>query len=75
MIDNSVTDFLTGVNVLKLFGMTLKRIFGPNRQEITGGSRKVHYDEHRHFYASKINIRVIQLRRRNYRQNKTDFGN
>jgi hypothetical protein len=37
----------------------LRRIFGPNRLEVTGGWRKLHSEELHNFYV----IRIIQSRR------------
>jgi hypothetical protein len=39
----------------------LRRIFGPKREEVTGGWRNLHKEELHHLYSSNI-IRVIKLR-------------
>jgi hypothetical protein len=41
----------------------LRRIFGPRRDEVTGGWRKLHNDELRDFYSSPSIIRSIKSRR------------
>jgi hypothetical protein len=39
------------------------RIFGPNRDEVTGGWRKLHNEELHGLYSSPSIIRVIKARR------------
>jgi hypothetical protein len=41
----------------------LRRIFGPKRDEVTGGWRKLHNEELRGLYCSPSIIRVIKARR------------
>jgi len=41
----------------------LKRIFGPKREEVEGGWRRLHNEELHNFYASPNIIRVIKLGR------------
>jgi hypothetical protein len=41
----------------------LRRIFGPNRDEVTGGWRKLHNEELHGLYSSPSIIRVIKARR------------
>jgi hypothetical protein len=41
----------------------LKRIFGPKRDEMTGGWRKLHNEELRDLYSSPNIIRIIKSRR------------
>jgi hypothetical protein len=41
----------------------LRRIFGPERDEITGGWRKLHNEEVRDLYSSPSIIRIIKSRR------------
>jgi hypothetical protein len=41
----------------------LRRIFGPMRDEVTGGWRKLHIEEHHNLYPSPSIIRVIKSRR------------
>jgi hypothetical protein len=46
-------------HVLKVFeNRVLRRIFGPKRDEIVGGRRKLHYEEH-HILHSLSNIVII----------------
>jgi hypothetical protein len=41
----------------------LRRIFGPKRDEVTGGWRKLHIEELHGLYSSPSTIRVIKARR------------
>jgi hypothetical protein len=41
----------------------LRRIFGPKRNEVTGGWRKLHNEELRYLYSSPSIIRIIKSRR------------
>jgi hypothetical protein len=41
----------------------LKRIFGPKRDEVTGGWRKLHNEELRDLYSSPSIIKIIKSRR------------
>jgi hypothetical protein len=41
----------------------LRRIFGPEREEMAGGCRRLHNVELHNLYASPSVIRVIKLRR------------
>jgi hypothetical protein len=48
---------------LRMFGnRVLRRIFGPKREEVKGGWRRLHNVELHNFYASNI-IRVIKSSR------------
>jgi hypothetical protein len=41
----------------------LRRIFGPKRDEVTGGWRKLHNEEVHNLYSSPSMIRMIKSRR------------
>jgi hypothetical protein len=41
----------------------LRRIFGPKRDELTGGWRKLHNEELRDLYSSPCIIRMVKSRR------------
>jgi hypothetical protein len=41
----------------------LKRIFGPKRDEVTGGWRKLHNEELHNLYSSPSIIRMVKSRR------------
>jgi hypothetical protein len=41
----------------------LRRIFGPKRNEVTGGWRKLHNDELHNLYSSSSIIQTIKSRR------------
>jgi hypothetical protein len=43
--------------------MVLRRIFGPKRDEVIGGWRKLHNEKLHNFYGSKSIIRMIKSRR------------
>jgi hypothetical protein len=48
---------------LKVFENRVLRIFGPKRDEVTGGWRKLHNEELRTLYSSKCIIIMIKSRR------------
>jgi len=41
----------------------LWRIFGPKREEVAGGCRRLHSEELRNFYSSANVVRVMKSRR------------
>jgi hypothetical protein len=41
----------------------LRRIFGPERNEVTGGWRKLHNEELHDLYSSPSIIRIMKARR------------
>jgi hypothetical protein len=43
--------------------MVLRMIFGPKRDEVTGGWRKLHNEELHDFYSSPSIIRIMKSRR------------
>jgi hypothetical protein len=57
--------FSSGRNIgLRVFeNKALRRIFGPKRDEVTGGWRKLHNEELPDFYSSPSIIRIIKSRR------------
>jgi hypothetical protein len=42
--------------------MLLKRIFGPKKDDLTGGCRKLHNKKLNNFYTSQIFVRKINSR-------------
>jgi hypothetical protein len=48
---------------LRVFENTLRRIFGPKRDEMKGGWRKLHNEGLHNLYSSPNIIRLIKLRR------------
>jgi hypothetical protein len=44
----------------------LRRIFGPKRDEVTGGWRKLHNEELHNFYSSPDIIRMIKSRKKRW---------
>ena len=49
---------------LRVFeNMVLRRIFGPRRDEVTGGSRRLHNEKLNDLYSSPSIVRVIKSRR------------
>jgi hypothetical protein len=52
------------VHRLRVFeNKMLRRLFGPKRDEVTGGWRKLHNEEFRDLYSSRSIIRMFKLRR------------
>jgi hypothetical protein len=52
----------------------LRRIFGPKRDEVTGGWRKLHNEELRGLYSSPGIVRVIKARRMRWTWHVTRMG-
>jgi hypothetical protein len=52
----------------------LRRIFGPKRDEVTGGWRKLHNEEHHVSYSSPSIIGVIKARRMRWAGNVACMG-
>jgi hypothetical protein len=52
----------------------LRRIFGPKRDEVTGGWRKLHKEELRDLYSSPSIIRIIKSRRMKWAGHVTRMG-
>jgi hypothetical protein len=52
----------------------LRRIFGPKRDEVTGGWRKLHNDELHNLYSSLDIIRIIKSRRRGWAGDEVGTG-
>jgi len=41
----------------------LRRIFGPKREDVAGGWRRLHNEERGNVYASPSDIRVIKVKK------------
>jgi hypothetical protein len=52
----------------------LRRIFGPKRDEVTGGWRKLHNEELHIVYSSPSIIRMIKSRRMRWARHVTQMG-
>jgi hypothetical protein len=52
----------------------LRSIFGPKRDEVTGGWRKLHNEELRDLYSSPSIIRIIKSRRMRWAGHVTQMG-
>jgi hypothetical protein len=52
----------------------LRRIFGPKRDEVTGGWRKLHNEEFHNLYSSASIIRVIKSRRMSWAGHIAQMG-
>jgi hypothetical protein len=52
----------------------LKRIFGPKRDEVTGGWRKLHNEELHNLYSSPSTIRMIKPRRKRWEGHVARMG-
>jgi hypothetical protein len=57
-----VAHIARGIRVRAFENMVLRRIFGPERDEVTGEWRKLHNEEHNDQYCSHNIIRVIKSR-------------
>jgi hypothetical protein len=56
--------YLTTLSVTEVFeNRVLGRIFGPKRDEVTGGWRKLHDEELHNLYSYASIIRIIKSRR------------
>jgi hypothetical protein len=52
----------------------LRKIFGPKRDEVTGGWRKQHNEELRDLYSSLSIIRIIKSRRMRWAGQVAEIG-
>jgi hypothetical protein len=52
----------------------LRRIFGPMRDEVTGGWRKLHNEELHGLYSSSSIVRVIKARRIRWAEHVARMG-
>jgi hypothetical protein len=52
----------------------LRRIFGPKRDEVTGGWRKLHNEELRNWYSSPSIIRLIKSRKMRWAEHVGRLG-
>jgi hypothetical protein len=52
----------------------LRRIFGPKREEVAGGWRRLHNEELHNLYGSPNIIRVIKSRRMRWAGNVARMG-
>jgi hypothetical protein len=52
----------------------LKRIFGPKRDEVVGGRRKLHNEKIHNVYSSPNINRITMLRRMGWAGNVADMG-
>jgi hypothetical protein len=60
--------------MLVIVGSVLRRIFGPKRDGVTGGWRKLHNEELHNLYFSPSIIRVIKSRRMGWAGMKHEWG-
>jgi hypothetical protein len=60
---------------MKVFGNeVLRRIFGPKRDEIIGGWRKLYNDELHNLYSSPNTIRMVKSRRMRWAEHVARMG-
>jgi hypothetical protein len=52
----------------------LRRIFGPERNDMMGGWRELHFEELHNFYSSPNIIRVIKSRRMGWAEHVARMG-
>jgi hypothetical protein len=62
-VRNLVSDTKGGTRLRVFENKVLRRMFGPKRDEVTGGWRKLHSEELRDLYSSASIIRIIKSRR------------
>jgi hypothetical protein len=63
MLDLAIR-IISATYILRVFeNRVLRRIFGPKRDEVTGGWRKLHKEELHNLYSSPSIIRMIKSRR------------
>jgi hypothetical protein len=66
---------LTEEHKLRLFeNRVLRRIFGPKRDGVTGGWRKLHNEELHNLYSSSSIIRIIKSRRMRWARHVARMG-
>jgi hypothetical protein len=66
---------LREVHKLRLFeNRVIRRIFGPKRDEVTGGWRKLHNEELHGLYSSPSIVRVIKARRMRWAEHVACMG-
>jgi hypothetical protein len=62
-------------NILRVFeNRVLSRIFGPKRDGVTGGWRKLHNEELHNLYSSRSIIRIIKSRRMRWAEHVARMG-
>jgi hypothetical protein len=61
-LESSIT-FIKGHKLRVFENRVLRSIFGPRRDEVTGGWRKLHNEELRDLYSSPGIIRMVKSRR------------
>jgi hypothetical protein len=52
----------------------LRRIFGPKRDELTGGQKKLHNEERHDLHSLPSIIRIIKLRRKRWMGHVAQMG-
>jgi hypothetical protein len=57
-----------------LENMVLRRIYGPKREGVTGGWRKLHNEELHNLYSSPSIIRIIRSRRMRWAEHVARMG-
>jgi hypothetical protein len=57
----------------RLFENGVLRIFGPKRDEVTGGWRRLHNEELRNLYSSPSTIRMMNSRMRTNEDEDTGY--
>jgi hypothetical protein len=62
-------------HTFRVFGKrVLRRIFGPKREEVAGGWRRLHNEELPNLYISRNSIRVIKSRRMRWAGHEACMG-
>jgi hypothetical protein len=59
---------------LHIYGLLLRRIFGPKRDGVTGEWRKMHKEELHNLYSSPSIIKIIKSRRMRWAEHVARMG-
>jgi hypothetical protein len=73
-VRNLISDTKGGTQTEVYENNMLRRIFGPKRDEVTGGRRKVHDEELHDLYSSASVTRIIKSRRMRWAGHVTQMG-
>ena len=74
-LSTSLTNLTVVLPQLRVFdNWVLRRIFGPNRDEVTGEWRKLHNEELNDLYCSPYIVRVVKSRRMRWAEQVACIG-
>jgi hypothetical protein len=69
-----LVSYIKGGRLRVFENRVLRRIFGPKRDEVTGGRRKVHNEELHNSYSSPNIIRMTKSRRMRWAEHVAGMG-